>query len=160
MNIIKEQDKNFNEIYLSFQLILYLPRKYDDIVQYILRWSEDEFKFDKIVLELVSEETSLTVRDQDNSKFKPSANNIKYKSKQRFSKRCWHYGITGHVSSKCRKFLNSFFHSDRQDQSIYADSSPSSRCSSNYFPTVPRRRNREAYQRDYRDPSTNSTASR
>lgn len=113
MNIIKEQDKNFNEIYLSFQLILYLPRKYDDIVQYILRWSEDELnsislnKFDKIVLELVSEETSLTVRDQDNSKFTPSANNIKYKPKQLFSKRCWHYGITGHVSSKCRKFLKS-----------------------------------------------------
>lgn len=32
MNIIKEQDKNLNEIYLNFQLIRYLPRKYDGIV--------------------------------------------------------------------------------------------------------------------------------
>lgn len=43
VNIIKEQDKNLNEIYLNFQLIRDLPRKYDDIVQCILRWSEDKF---------------------------------------------------------------------------------------------------------------------
>lgn len=151
LNNIKEQDKNFNEIYLNFKLIRDLPRKYDDIVQCILRWSEDEFKFDKIVFELVSEDTRLTVRNQDNSKFKASANNIKYKPMQRFSKMCWHYGITGHVKNKCRKFRNSRFPSDRQVQSTYVDSSPSSRDSSNFSPTVPRRRNRGAYQRGYRD---------
>lgn len=99
MNIIKEQDKSFNEIYLSFQLIRYLPRKFDGIVQSILRWSEDEFKFEKIVLELISEETRLTVRDQDNSRCAPSANSVKIKQKSSFIKKCWHCGIPGHLRS-------------------------------------------------------------
>lgn len=50
MNIIKEQDKSFNEIYLNFQLIRYLPRQFDGIAQSILRFSKDDFKFDKMYL--------------------------------------------------------------------------------------------------------------
>lgn len=69
MNVIKEQDKNFSEVYLNFQLLRYLTRKYDGIEQNILRWPEKEFKFDKIVLELVAEDTHLIVRDQDNANF-------------------------------------------------------------------------------------------
>lgn len=44
LNVIKEQDKKFNEIYLNLQLLRYLHKKYDSIVQNILGWPEDEFK--------------------------------------------------------------------------------------------------------------------
>lgn len=154
MNIIKKQDKTFNVIYLNFQLIRYLPRKYDGIVKRILRWSEDEFKFDKIVLELVAEETPLTVRDQYNAKFSPSVNNFKVKPRRFKQKRCWHCGLPGHLRNKCRKFLNTRFY--QRSPSSGADSTTNSGDSTGLSPATPRSRNLELNQRACRDQSTDS----
>lgn len=61
-------DANFDEDYASFQILRYLPRKYDGIVQTILRWKKEEFKFAKITDELVAEETMLKVCNFDRSR--------------------------------------------------------------------------------------------
>lgn len=53
------------ETLLIFQLIRYLPAEYDMVVQSILRWSDDKFKFKDIQTELITEEARLAVRDQD-----------------------------------------------------------------------------------------------
>lgn len=81
---------------------------------------------------------------------------VLYKPKPRFTKKCWHCDISGHVRSKCRKFLSSRFHPKRQSHPIYADSSPNSRNSSDFSPTA----SRGAYRHGYRGSSTDSTASR
>lgn len=68
-NDIKNLDKTLDEPYLNFQPLRYLNRKYDGMVQNILRWSKDKFKFNKIVEKLLAEETRLKVRDQDHTVF-------------------------------------------------------------------------------------------
>lgn len=65
-NDIKEIDSNFSESYASFEILRYLPRKFDYIVQGILRWKKDEFKFSKIIEGLSAVQISLRLRDIDN----------------------------------------------------------------------------------------------
>lgn len=48
---IKQIDADFNDCYENFQLLRFLPRKYDSIVQDILRLKDANFKFVKIVEE-------------------------------------------------------------------------------------------------------------
>lgn len=51
--------------YQSFQLIRYLPPEFSGIVQAIYRWTEVEFTFDKVLKELVSEESRLRQSQRD-----------------------------------------------------------------------------------------------
>lgn len=80
------------------------PRKYDRIVQAILRWKKDEFKFAKITDELVAEETRLKVRDFVSSKNSMQVNqlNINSTTRKPFTKvNCWNCGKAGHVQRNC-----------------------------------------------------------
>lgn len=47
------------EMYLSFQLLTWLPRKYDGLVQNILCCPEPKSAFKNILIELVAEESHL-----------------------------------------------------------------------------------------------------
>lgn len=65
---IKSIYANFDEDYASFQMLRYLPRKFDGVVQNILRLKKEKFKFTKIIDELVTKETRLKVCDFDSSR--------------------------------------------------------------------------------------------
>lgn len=86
-NDIKEIDKNFSENYASFQILRYLPWKYDGMVQSILQWKEQDFKFSKIIEELSAEEVRL--RDTDCQKVQLQANQVKFKSNHGKEIQCW-----------------------------------------------------------------------
>lgn len=58
-------DPSFSEDYVSFQLIRFLPQCFDQVVQTILRWSKEDFKFKDITQALVSEEVRLQLRETD-----------------------------------------------------------------------------------------------
>ncbi|GBN67244.1 hypothetical protein AVEN_84314-1, partial [Araneus ventricosus] len=64
---LKDAGKPISEWYQAFQLILFLPPEFNGIVQYIYRWDDEEFKFDKILQELIAEESRLkqSIRDQN-----------------------------------------------------------------------------------------------
>ncbi|GBM94615.1 hypothetical protein AVEN_173457-1 [Araneus ventricosus] len=83
---------------MCFQLLRYLPSRYDSIVQSILRWSDDKFKFNEIQLELVAEESRLQVRASDNNEEHIEAHSI---SSSRKSLVCFHCNHFGHFRNKC-----------------------------------------------------------
>ncbi|GBM74707.1 hypothetical protein AVEN_274843-1 [Araneus ventricosus] len=66
---LKDAGKPISECYQAFQLIRILPSGFNGIVQYIYRWDDNEFKFDKILQELIAEESRLkqSIRDQNES---------------------------------------------------------------------------------------------
>lgn len=102
-NDIKEIDVKFSESYASFQILRYLPWKYDGIVQSILRWKKQEFKFPKIIEELSAEEVRLRLRDADSQKYHPQANQVKYKSNHGKDIQCWNCKEYGHMRNQCKK---------------------------------------------------------
>lgn len=53
------------ETYLTFQFLRYLPDEFESVVQYILRWKDSEFTYDKVVRELIDEESRLKLKDLD-----------------------------------------------------------------------------------------------
>ncbi|GBL59411.1 Copia protein [Araneus ventricosus] len=64
---LKDAGKPISEWYQAFQLIRFLPAEFNGIVQYIYRWDDNEFKFDKILQELIAEESRLkqSIKDQN-----------------------------------------------------------------------------------------------
>ncbi|GBN95072.1 hypothetical protein AVEN_77967-1 [Araneus ventricosus] len=64
---LKDAGKLINELYQAFQLIRFLQPEFNGIVQYIYRWDDKEFKFDKILQELIAEESRLkqSIKDQN-----------------------------------------------------------------------------------------------
>ncbi|GBM45648.1 Retrovirus-related Pol polyprotein from transposon TNT 1-94 [Araneus ventricosus] len=99
---LQEKLKGINhpihEDYMCFQLLRYLPSRYDSIVQSILRWSDDKFKFNEIQLELVAEESRLQVRASDNNEEHIEAHSI---ASSRKSLVCFHCKRSGHFRNKC-----------------------------------------------------------
>lgn len=47
------------EIYLTFQLLQWLPKKFDNLVQGTLHWPDDQFKFKNVLTEIVAEESRI-----------------------------------------------------------------------------------------------------
>ncbi|GBN46253.1 hypothetical protein AVEN_241653-1 [Araneus ventricosus] len=64
---LKDAGKPINEWYQAFQIICFLPPEFNGIVQYVYRWDDKEFKFDKILQELIAEESRLkqSIKDQN-----------------------------------------------------------------------------------------------
>ncbi|GBM82877.1 Retrovirus-related Pol polyprotein from transposon TNT 1-94 [Araneus ventricosus] len=64
---LKDAGKPISEWYQAFQLIRFLPPEFNGIVPYIYRWDDKEFKFDKILQELIAEESRLkqSIKDQN-----------------------------------------------------------------------------------------------
>ncbi|GFY59247.1 retrovirus-related Pol polyprotein from transposon TNT 1-94 [Trichonephila inaurata madagascariensis] len=55
--------KPMEKTYQCYQLLKSLPSKFDSIVQNILHWTDETFKYKNILLELVVEETRIDFRD-------------------------------------------------------------------------------------------------
>lgn len=60
-NDIKNINANFVEGYANFQVLRYLPRRFDEVVQSILKWKKTDFTLSKVVDELSVEESDLKV---------------------------------------------------------------------------------------------------
>lgn len=86
------------EIYLSFQLLHWLPKRFDNLVQTILCWTETEFTFQKILTELVAEESRLKLRAEDRNQTSIQANF----SRNRQKLRCHRCKKLGHLQKQCR----------------------------------------------------------
>jgi len=67
MEELKGLGKPIADWYSAFQLIRYLPNKYDQIVQTIYRWGDEDFVFQKVLKELIEEEGRLHQKESDNS---------------------------------------------------------------------------------------------
>lgn len=119
---LKDAGHSMSDWLEAFQLIRFLPEEYRSIVQSIYRWSDDQFKFDKILQELIAEEARLKLctidteslalhssAESSSAKSKPTTN-VSTKSGAYAKKiTCFKCGKKGHVSSKCRATQNSSF---------------------------------------------------
>ncbi|GFX93744.1 copia protein [Trichonephila clavipes] len=56
---LRDAGQPLEDLYQAFQLIEYLPESYQGIVQSIYRWDNNDFKFEHILSELLTEESRL-----------------------------------------------------------------------------------------------------
>ena len=154
------------EIYVSFQLLRYLPDKFESIVQSILRWDDAKFTFHNISKELAAEETRLRLRDSDKGRLgseievqnitASASNKVKYKD---FT--CHRCGKAGHYARYCRSKLHSQYRSKTRfpprrfaspsSSSFFSDSADSS--------TNKKKRYRKSRNRKTKSHNTESTDS-
>ncbi|KAG8180552.1 hypothetical protein JTE90_018172 [Oedothorax gibbosus] len=57
--LLNDAGKPIDDWYQAFQLIQYLPQEFNGILQAIYRWTDDQFKSDKVLRELQAEEARL-----------------------------------------------------------------------------------------------------
>jgi transposase InsO family protein len=99
-------DTCFSETYLTFQLLRYLPTKFDSVVQSILRFPDADFTFEKVLLELVAEETRLDLRREDLNNQYPEVNLAarrprRQKTSSSKERVCYKCGNPGHFKAQC-----------------------------------------------------------
>lgn len=94
-------DSSISEIYLCFQLLRYLPPEFDSIVQTVLRLPESGFKFEKILVDLIAEETRISLRARD--QLDQYTAQITYKDPyyKKDSIKCFRCKKTGHFKNAC-----------------------------------------------------------
>lgn len=78
---LKNINKKFDDVYITFQLLRFLTFKFDSIVQTILRWKDEEFILKDMVTSLVTEETRIQLRECDHRKVYPEAQTLQYQRK-------------------------------------------------------------------------------
>lgn len=118
-------DDEMPEMFISFQLLRYLPPHFDSISQSIVRWEKSRFIFDDIVKELIAEETRLHLREGDRrveETYEASKAN-KYRSKRRI--RCYGCGKYGHTKSTCTTNNNRNRSQKRDDEPTFRKPSTS-----------------------------------
>ncbi|GFX09416.1 retrovirus-related Pol polyprotein from transposon TNT 1-94 [Trichonephila clavipes] len=90
--------KPMEETYQCYQLLKCLPSKFDSIVQNILRWTDETFKYKDVLLELIAEETRIDFRDGLNLQ----RNQHEIFSVQKSKIKCHYCGKFGHFRRECR----------------------------------------------------------
>lgn len=137
-------DPNFSSKYLIFQLLRYLPSKFDNIVQVLLRLPEAEFTMEKILPEMISEETRITLRELDITDGLPEVNTVVNKLNRKKNITCYSCNQRGHYSSECKEKRR---HHPRR-RSISPDLSDASKRKRGNKPGVRRHFKRTNYDRD------------
>ncbi|GFU27522.1 retrovirus-related Pol polyprotein from transposon TNT 1-94 [Trichonephila clavipes] len=95
---LEEMGKPMEETYQCYQLLKCLPSKFDSIVQNILRWTDETFKYKDVLLELIAEETRIDFRDGLNLQ----RNQHEMFSVQKSKIKCHYCGKFGHFRRECR----------------------------------------------------------
>lgn len=137
------------EIYLSFQLIRHLPEEYDPVVQTILRWSDENFTYNDILLQLIAEESRLHLRQQDREgNWNPE---VQFARKKVKCKMC---GKFGHLQRQCRNNQRN----RTSSPSTFKSSSPDRRRpdiqkQESYARNFSRPSRRQWYENNYKPPS-------
>ncbi|GFY64931.1 retrovirus-related Pol polyprotein from transposon TNT 1-94 [Trichonephila inaurata madagascariensis] len=62
---LQEAGHKFDDLYIGFQLIRWLPQEFQSTVQQIYRWKEENFRAIKIESELILEANRLQLMKQD-----------------------------------------------------------------------------------------------
>lgn len=102
-------DPSFNELYMTFQLVRFLPDRFSSIVQNVLRCPKDAFKFDSVLKELISEETRISLRNEDVNSWTPEiytstvTRNHHRRKDVKDSVVCFNCGKRGHYKSECKQ---------------------------------------------------------
>ena len=94
-----------------FQLLRFLPAEYENIVQSIYRWEDDDFKFPKVLEQILAEESRLRQRAADQatvslltkSQHVPETHSLPVKSHPKRRPKCQSCGETDHLKQHCPK---------------------------------------------------------
>ncbi|GFY02293.1 copia protein [Trichonephila clavipes] len=95
---LEEMGKPMEETYQCYQLLKCLPSKFDSIVQNILRWTDETFKYKDVLLEVIAEETRIDFRDG----LSLQRNQHEMFSVQKSKIKCHYCGKFGHFRRECR----------------------------------------------------------
>ncbi|GFX89230.1 copia protein [Trichonephila clavipes] len=95
---LEEMGKHMEETYQCYQLLKSLPSKFDSIVQNILRWTDETFKYKDVLLEVIAEETRIDFRDG----LSLQRNQHEMFSVQKSKIKCHYCGKFGHFRRECR----------------------------------------------------------
>ncbi|GFQ77276.1 CCHC-type domain-containing protein [Trichonephila clavata] len=103
--------KPIDDTYNCYHLLRILPSKFDSIVQSILRWTDDTFKYKDVLLELFADVTRIDFQDglnlqrSQHEMFSVQKSRIKchYFGKFRHFRRECHYGNTTASSGASNK---------------------------------------------------------
>lgn len=97
---MKDAGHPIENVYQSFQLIRYLPEEFSGIVQSIYRWTDDKFKFDEVLTELLAEESRL--RQSRGDQQSVALLNEHKNRKQKKNVKCFKCNKNGHYARDCR----------------------------------------------------------
>ncbi|GFR16213.1 retrovirus-related Pol polyprotein from transposon TNT 1-94 [Trichonephila clavata] len=108
INDLLDCDEKISEKYKVFQLIRYLPTQFQPIVQSIYRWEDSKFTFDRVLEELIEEESRLLQcnRGSDlvaiNSIVREVQKQSSHTKEEANPVKCHKCGKIGHLEINCR----------------------------------------------------------
>lgn len=104
---LKESGHPVGEEDQCFQLLRFLPDKFENIVQGIYRWEKPKFVFDKVLEELVCEESRLRQRENDREM-------VGYMSRITLKDiTCYGCGRKGHLKNRCKYLKEQVSHKNK-----------------------------------------------
>lgn len=127
---VKDAGHELDDMFQAFQLIRFLPDEFTGIIQTIYRWEEDEFKFDKVLKELLCEEARLKQCRSDSVSCGTNVFNVNSRNKDLSSKKkkksknvtCIKCGKKNHTAAQCRSNFKAKIFAANVETSFIAES--------------------------------------